>query len=135
MKPGFTTRAIHTGCDPAEAEGALTPPVHLTSTYVFDTVEHGAEAFSGTCDGYTYGRTRIRHRQSWRSASRIWKAPSTLAVGSAWVQSRHSCGRCWPPLVMWYSTGFSTAQYLCVFHEGAETLFMRELTRLGARSA
>jgi cystathionine beta-lyase/cystathionine gamma-synthase len=34
MKLGFATRAIHTGYDPAEAEGALTPPVHLISTYM-----------------------------------------------------------------------------------------------------
>ena len=55
---GFSTRAIHVGYDPADAEGALTPPVHLTSTYVFDTVEQGAETFAGTRDGYIYGRTK-----------------------------------------------------------------------------
>jgi methionine-gamma-lyase len=55
---GFSTRAIHTGYHPADAEGALTPPVHLSSTYVFETAEHGAEVFAGTRDGYIYGRTR-----------------------------------------------------------------------------
>lgn len=55
---GFSTRAIHVGYDPAEAEGALTPPIHLTSTYVFDSAEHGAELFAGTQDGYIYGRTK-----------------------------------------------------------------------------
>jgi methionine-gamma-lyase len=55
---GFATRAIHGGYDPAEAFGALTPPVHLTSTYVFDTAEHGAEVFAGTRDGHIYGRTK-----------------------------------------------------------------------------
>ncbi len=55
---GFSTRAIHVGYDPADAEGALTPPVHLTSTYVFESAEHGAELFAGTRDGYIYGRTK-----------------------------------------------------------------------------
>ena len=38
---GLATRAIHHGYDPASAEGALTPPIHLTSTYVFATAEAG----------------------------------------------------------------------------------------------
>ncbi len=57
-RDGFSTRAIHVGYDPAEAEGALTPPIHLTSTYVFETAEHGADLFAGTRDGYIYGRTK-----------------------------------------------------------------------------
>jgi len=57
-QPGLSTRAIHLGYDPARADGALTPPVHLTSTYVFESAEHGAELFAGTRDGYIYGRTR-----------------------------------------------------------------------------
>ncbi len=57
-RQGFSTRAIHGGYDPADAEGALTPPVHLTSTYVFESAEHGAELFAGKRDGYIYGRTK-----------------------------------------------------------------------------
>jgi methionine-gamma-lyase len=57
-QPGFSTRAIHLGYDPAHADGALTPPIHLTSTYVFESAEHGAELFAGTRDGYIYGRTK-----------------------------------------------------------------------------
>lgn len=55
---GFSTRAIHGSYDPATADGALTPPLHLTSTYVFDSAEHGAEVFAGTREGYIYGRTK-----------------------------------------------------------------------------
>lgn len=55
---GFSTRAIHGGYDPATAHGALTPPVHLTSTFVFDSAECAADVFSGKRDGYIYGRTR-----------------------------------------------------------------------------
>jgi methionine-gamma-lyase len=57
-QPGFATRAIHIGYDPSAAQGALTPPVHMTSTYVFDSAEHGADVFAGTRDGYVYGRTK-----------------------------------------------------------------------------
>lgn len=53
---GFATRAIHHGYDPATAEGALTPPLHLTSTFVFETAEAGGEMFAGDRAGHIYSR-------------------------------------------------------------------------------
>jgi methionine-gamma-lyase len=55
---GFSTRAIHLGYDPDSAEGALTPPVYMTSTYAFESAEDGAAMFRGEQPGYIYGRTR-----------------------------------------------------------------------------
>ena len=52
----FSTRAIHHGYNPAENEGALTPPLHLTSTYAFDSVEAGGEMFAGERAGHVYSR-------------------------------------------------------------------------------
>ncbi len=57
-RKGPSTRAIHHGYDPATALGALTPPVYMTSTYAFKSVEQGAEIFEGKRDGYIYGRTK-----------------------------------------------------------------------------
>jgi len=57
-RPGFATRAIHNGYDPVDADGALTPPVHFTSTYVFESAEHGADVFAGLRESYVYGRTK-----------------------------------------------------------------------------
>ncbi|MEX2296985.1 MAG: methionine gamma-lyase [Dongiaceae bacterium] len=56
--PGFATRAIHEGYDPADEQGALTPPIHMTSTYAFESAEAGGELFRGERAGYIYGRTR-----------------------------------------------------------------------------
>lgn len=53
---GFATRAIHFGYDPQEEHGALTPPLHLTSTYAFETTEAGGEIFAGEREGYLYSR-------------------------------------------------------------------------------
>jgi methionine-gamma-lyase len=53
---GFSTRAIHLGFDPADHEGALTPPLHLTSTFAFDSVEAGAARFAGEVAGHIYSR-------------------------------------------------------------------------------
>ncbi len=57
-RAGQATRAIHLGYDPATAQGALTPPIYLTSTYAFESVEQGAELFRGEREGYIYGRTK-----------------------------------------------------------------------------
>jgi len=53
---GFATRAIHLGYNPLDHEGALTPPLHLTSTFVFKTAEEGGEIFAGERAGHVYSR-------------------------------------------------------------------------------
>ncbi|MCZ4351781.1 aminotransferase class I/II-fold pyridoxal phosphate-dependent enzyme [Roseovarius aestuarii] len=57
-QPGFSTRAIHEGYDPADHLGALTPPIFMTSTFAFETAEAGGEMFKGERGGYIYGRTK-----------------------------------------------------------------------------
>ncbi|MXN66797.1 methionine gamma-lyase [Stappia sp. GBMRC 2046] len=53
---GFSTTAIHHGYDPAMNDGALTPPVHMTSTFAFETAEAGGEMFAGERAGHVYSR-------------------------------------------------------------------------------
>lgn len=53
---GFASRAIHFGYEARENEGALTPPLHLTSTFTFENSEKGAAIFAGTEPGYFYSR-------------------------------------------------------------------------------
>ncbi len=53
---GFATAAIHHGYDPHAHEGALTPPVHMTSTFAFETAETGGETFAGERPGHVYSR-------------------------------------------------------------------------------
>lgn len=53
---GFATRAIHHGYDARTAEGALTPPLHLTSTFTFESAEQGGSLFSGEQPGHFYSR-------------------------------------------------------------------------------
>ncbi len=52
----FSTRAIHHGYDPMENEGALAPPLHLTSTFAFESAEAGGEMFAGERAGHIYSR-------------------------------------------------------------------------------
>lgn len=55
---GISTRAIHVGYDPAEHQGALTPPIFMTSTYAFETMDEAGALFRGEKPGYVYGRTK-----------------------------------------------------------------------------
>lgn len=52
----FATLAIHHGYDPMDNQGALTPPLHLTSTFAFETAEAGGEMFAGDRAGHIYSR-------------------------------------------------------------------------------
>lgn len=53
---GFSTRAIHHGYNPLDEQGALTPPLHLTSTFAFETAEEGGARFAGDAQGHIYSR-------------------------------------------------------------------------------
>ena len=55
---GPATRAIHLGYDPATHQGALTPPVYMTSTFALETAEEAGEIFAGRQAGYVYGRAK-----------------------------------------------------------------------------
>ncbi len=52
----FQTRAIHYGYDTKQFHGSLNPPVYMTSTFAFDNVKQGADAFEGENNHYIYSR-------------------------------------------------------------------------------
>ena len=53
---GPATRAIHHGYAPANHSHALTPPVHMTSTFVFPDTATGSALFAGETEGHIYSR-------------------------------------------------------------------------------
>lgn len=52
---GFNSKAVHAGGfeDP---KGSAVTPIYQTSTFKFETADHGAKCFSGEEDGYIYTR-------------------------------------------------------------------------------
>jgi methionine-gamma-lyase len=52
----FATRAIHHGYDARDHQGALNPPLYLSSTFTFETAELGGEMFAGERQGHFYSR-------------------------------------------------------------------------------
>jgi methionine-gamma-lyase len=55
-KQSFSTRAIHYGYDAQQHQGSLTPPLYMTSTFAFDSVEQGGARFAGDEPGHIYSR-------------------------------------------------------------------------------
>ncbi len=55
-KLSFATRSIHSGYDASDCEGALNPPVYMTSTFAFETAEQGGARFAGEQPGHFYSR-------------------------------------------------------------------------------
>jgi len=52
---GFNSMLIHGG-DFTDPLGSATVPIYQTSTFKFDSAEHGAACFAGESDGYIYTR-------------------------------------------------------------------------------
>jgi len=55
-EPGFDTLALHAGAAPDPATGARAVPIHLTTSFVFDSSEHAASLFNMERSGHVYSR-------------------------------------------------------------------------------
>ena len=53
---GFATRAVHAGAPPDPVTGSRNVPIHQTTSYVFDDVDHAAALFNLQTFGYIYSR-------------------------------------------------------------------------------
>jgi O-acetylhomoserine (thiol)-lyase len=54
--PGFDTLALHAGAAPDPATGARAVPIHLTTSFVFDSSDHAAALFNLERSGHVYSR-------------------------------------------------------------------------------
>lgn len=54
--PAFDTLALHAGAAPDPATGARAVPIHLTTSFVFESSEHAASLFNLERSGYVYSR-------------------------------------------------------------------------------
>jgi O-acetylhomoserine (thiol)-lyase len=54
--PGFDTLALHAGAAPDPATGARAVPLHLTTSFVFESSEHAASLFNLERAGHVYSR-------------------------------------------------------------------------------
>jgi O-acetylhomoserine (thiol)-lyase len=54
--PGFDTLALHAGAQPDPTTGARAVPIHLTTSFVFESSDHAAALFNLERSGHVYSR-------------------------------------------------------------------------------
>ena len=54
--PGFDTLALHAGAEPDPSTGARAVPIHLTTSFVFESSDHAAALFNLERSGHVYSR-------------------------------------------------------------------------------
>ena len=54
--PGFDTLSLHAGAQPDPATGARATPIHLTTSFVFESSDHAASLFNLERPGHVYSR-------------------------------------------------------------------------------
>ncbi|HOP88742.1 MAG TPA: O-acetylhomoserine aminocarboxypropyltransferase [Ottowia sp.] len=54
--PGFDTLSIHAGAQPDPATGARAVPIHLSTSFVFDSSDHAVSLFNLERSGHVYSR-------------------------------------------------------------------------------
>ena len=54
--PGFDTLAVHAGAQPDPATGARAVPIHLSTSFVFESSDHAAALFNLERSGHVYSR-------------------------------------------------------------------------------
>ena len=122
--PGFATRAIHHGYDARGAEGALTPPLHLTSTFTFESAEQGGRLFSGEEQGHFYSRI------SNPTTDLLEKRIATLENGEAGLATASGMGAITSALWTFLRPGDELITDLTLY--GCTFAFMRQgLARFG----
>jgi len=53
---GFGTRCVHAGQEEPDPTGARAPPIHQTTSYVFDDADHAADLYALDAEGNVYSR-------------------------------------------------------------------------------
>lgn len=76
---GFETRAIHAGATPDPSSGARGTPIHQSTAFVFDDVDHAASLFNLQTFGNVYGRL---------------SNPTTVRNASAQTSLHTACHHC-----------------------------------------
>ena len=54
--PGFDTLSLHAGASPDPTTGARAVPIHLSTSFVFESSEHAASLFNLERAGHVYSR-------------------------------------------------------------------------------
>jgi O-acetylhomoserine (thiol)-lyase len=83
MRRGFSTRSLHAGTEPDPATGARVPPIHQTTSYVFDDADRAADLYALEAEGDIYSRiTNPTVRRLEERLADLSDAPGAVATAS-----------------------------------------------------
>ncbi|PIE77571.1 MAG: methionine gamma-lyase [Candidatus Delongbacteria bacterium] len=86
---GFETKMIH-GHEFKDQYGAVSLPIHQTSTFEFQSTEHGGKCFRGEADGYIYTRvSNPTHRALEQVIASMEGGDDCVAFGSGMAAISH----------------------------------------------
>ena len=97
--PAFDTLAIHAGAQPDPATGARAVPIHLSTSFVFDSSDHAVSLFNLERSGHVYSRIS---NPTCAVLATMW-LPAPISVQTA------RCSAAWPLAVAMAPTPPSSA--------------------------
>ena len=87
--PGFDTLALHAGAAPDPTTGARAVPIHLSTSFVFESSEHAQSLFNLERAGHVY--SRISNPTNAVLEQRVVRAGRAALEPSAWPAGRQRC--------------------------------------------
>lgn len=140
---GFETRAIHAGAAPDAVTGARNTPIHHSTSYVFDDVDHAASLFNLQTFGFLYSRLtnptvavleeRVASLENGRAACAAGSGHAAqflafftlMQPGDHFVASRHLYGGS----VTQFGVSFRRLGWHCSFADPLEPATFRDALR------
>ncbi|RMD90863.1 MAG: cystathionine gamma-synthase family protein [Alphaproteobacteria bacterium] len=135
LKP--ETQMMGYGYDPSLSEGALKAPIFLTSTFVFDSAEHGKDFFDlvsgrrepkkGETAGLIYSRFNNPDMEMLEDRLALWEDAETAIVFASGMAAIYSC-------IMAHMKPGEVLIYSQPIYGGTETLILNLLPKWGIRT-
>jgi O-acetylhomoserine (thiol)-lyase len=95
--PGFDTLALHAGASPDPATGARAVPIHLTTSFVFESSDHAASLFNlergGPCLRASATRPTPCWSSVWRRSKAAWRHCHASGQAALHLAVCHADGR------------------------------------------
>lgn len=134
LKP--ETQMMGYGFDPSLSEGSLKPPVFLTSTFVFDSAEHGRDFFDmasgrrergpGESEGLIYSRFNNPNMEVLEDRLTLWENSEMAVVYSSGMAAIFTA-------IMTYVKPGDVLIYSQPIYGGTETLLLNILPQWGIK--
>jgi hypothetical protein len=122
--PGFDTLALHAGAAPDPATGARAVPIHLTTSFVFESSDHAARCSTWSARATSTAASATPPTRCWSSAWRRLKAASAPSPPPA---ARPRCT--WPLATLMGAGGHIVAS--TALYGGSQNLLHYTLRRFG----